>query len=219
MSPVIEPTRPSTVLLAWLRVQGEDDEHAVPEPLGDTYSVVWTAALAPAALRAPTQRADETSPKTDSHTEGLVRVECAFVASALSAWPVRASRGPSPPVRRRRDRMAIRRAASLTAWLKLSVLETSTATDARNVSDRTSSCGCDKCQAIPGRCVRRDRRGAAQRSGRVGAPRGKLPARGSRHHGCSTLTYNDHELAALEDGSGNTRKFQTYSGQRRMAGP
>jgi hypothetical protein len=46
MSPLIEPARPSTVLLAWLRLHGEDDEHAVPEPLGETYNVAWTAALA-----------------------------------------------------------------------------------------------------------------------------------------------------------------------------
>ena len=84
MSPVIEPARLSTVLFAWLREHGEDDEQAVPEPFGETYNVVWTAALAPAASSTPTQRTDETNPTTDSQTEGLLGAESALVPSAFS---------------------------------------------------------------------------------------------------------------------------------------
>src|ERR1051325_503303 len=65
MSPVIEPTRLSTVLFAWLRLHGEDDEHAVPEPRGDTYSVVCTAALASAAPSPPRQATGKTNPTTE----------------------------------------------------------------------------------------------------------------------------------------------------------
>jgi hypothetical protein len=36
MSPVIEPSRLSTALRAWVRLHGDDDEQAVPEPLGET---------------------------------------------------------------------------------------------------------------------------------------------------------------------------------------
>src|SRR5579884_269805 len=70
MSPVIEPTRLSTVLFAWLRAHGADDEQAVPVPLGDTYSVVCTAALASPAPSAPIDTADEASPSMDSQTSG-----------------------------------------------------------------------------------------------------------------------------------------------------
>jgi hypothetical protein len=95
MSPVIEPTRLSTVLLAWLRLHGEADEHAVPEPVGDTYSVVCTAALASAVLSTPAEATDDSSPATDNHTERFVRAEWALVRGAFSA------------VKRRADRMII----------------------------------------------------------------------------------------------------------------
>src|ERR1051326_7634454 len=71
MSPVIEPARPSTVLFAWLRLHGAEDEQAVPEPVGDTYSVVCTAALASDVLSRPAKRLDETSPSMGSQPSGL----------------------------------------------------------------------------------------------------------------------------------------------------
>jgi hypothetical protein len=44
MSPDIEPFMPSTALRAWGRLHGADDEHDVPEPVGETYNVLCTAA-------------------------------------------------------------------------------------------------------------------------------------------------------------------------------
>ncbi|GHJ43740.1 hypothetical protein Cs7R123_10820 [Catellatospora sp. TT07R-123] len=49
MSPVIVGAIPRTVDCAWPREQGWADEQAVPEPVGETYTVVITAACAGAA--------------------------------------------------------------------------------------------------------------------------------------------------------------------------
>jgi hypothetical protein len=46
MSPVIEGAMARTEVCAWLSEQGWAEEQAVPEPVGETYSVVMTAAAA-----------------------------------------------------------------------------------------------------------------------------------------------------------------------------
>src|ERR1041384_3924593 len=84
MSPVIEPTRPSTVVFAWLRLHGADDEHSVPDPLGATYSVVCTAALASAAPKKAAEMGDEANPSTDSQGAGGARADCFLIGRALS---------------------------------------------------------------------------------------------------------------------------------------
>lgn len=48
MSPVIEPSALSTPLRAPASEHGEDCEHDEPEPVGDAYNVVCTAACAAA---------------------------------------------------------------------------------------------------------------------------------------------------------------------------
>jgi hypothetical protein len=83
MSPVIVATRLSTELFAWLRLHGEEAEHAVPDPFGDAYSVVCAAACAAAGLSTPRQSADETSASADSQAADLARPEDAFMCSAF----------------------------------------------------------------------------------------------------------------------------------------
>lgn len=72
MSPFIEPTRLSTTLRAPLSEHGEDDEQAVPEPVGDAYNVVCIAAWATAgaAVASPAYAADETNPSAPSKNTG-----------------------------------------------------------------------------------------------------------------------------------------------------
>ena len=109
MSPVIEPTRLSSVLFTWLRLHGEADVQAVPDPLGEAYSVVWTAARASAVPSTPAQATDDTSPKTDSQTERFFPAARVLLRCALPIWPALVPRSRTPTVECRRDPMIIRR--------------------------------------------------------------------------------------------------------------
>ncbi len=81
MSPVIEPSMPSTTLRAPLNEHGADWEQDVPEPAGEAYKVVCTAAWETAGATAASlaYAASETNPSVESQRSGRDQAPRAFI--------------------------------------------------------------------------------------------------------------------------------------------